>query len=165
MTYRDVRYKNAAKEAPDFSDEFLVECPKCQACAFLLPMGEDATDSPHASESAMNPRYLECSACSFQRSWKPGDLNFLRTLVNWFGELSLYLRVGCGRHTVWALNVAHLSYLEAQLEQAVAGATELPPLLEVWLEDEDPIDIAASLARLRQRLPDNLSSQVTSSAN
>lgn len=163
MKRRDVRYKNAAKEAPNFSDEFLVECPKCQGCALLSPMGDtddDVSSERSLTDKSMNPRYLNCSKCSFQRAWQPGDLDFLRTLVNWFGELPLYLRALCGEQTIWALNAAHLTFLEDQLQQVNDGA-EVPPLLSGWLEDVDPASLAESLALLRQSLP----VQETSSAS
>ncbi len=157
MSRRDVRYKQAAKKAPDFADEFLVECPKCQGCAVVLPMGEHDEepdeDQPHAPDTTLNPRYLECSKCRFRRTWEPGDLSFLRTLVNWFGELSLFLRMSCGEQTVWAINEAHLAFLQEQLQQISDGATEASPILGEWLEDVDADELAACFAEMRSRIP------------
>ena len=167
MATEQMRYKIAAQSAPEFSDEFFVECPKCHGCALLIPMGEvpageqanggqangDEMLLDHISQApqvALNPKHLECYDCGFRRTWNPKKPSFFRSLVNWFGELSLYMQVECGDQTIWALNPSHLEYLEEQLRLHADGEAEASAPMQEWLEHTSHTEIATCLARLKR---------------
>jgi hypothetical protein len=167
MSTDQMRYKIAAKSAPEFSDEFFVECPKCHGCALLIPMGEgsvgeqssrdqangDEAFPDHTSQApqvALNPKHLECFDCAFRRTWNPIKPSFFRSLVNWFGELSLYMQVDCGDQTIWALNPKHLEYLQEQLRLCAEGKAEASAPMQEWLEHHGHTEIATCLTRLKR---------------
>jgi hypothetical protein len=147
MTKKSIPTKqNAPQELRtihDFTDEFLVVCPRCGHKAVVKP-----------STEALPPR-LTCLNCGSVRQWtsaKNGVL-FSQQSGTWpegqyalgdaadpYFHLPLWLQISCCGHTIWAFNQRHLQYLR---DFVAAKDRHTPPR-----ETKDPLN-----SLLTSRLP------------
>lgn len=127
----------------DFTDEFLVVCPRCGQKAVVKPATE-----------VLPPRFT-CLNCGSVRQWtsdKKGVL-FSKQSGTWpegqyalgdaadpYFHLSLWLQTSCCGHTLWAFNLRHLQYLR---DFVAAKDRHTPPR-----ETKDPLN-----SLLTSRLP------------
>ena len=96
-----------------YLDEVLVDCPRCGACARIVP--EDDGPWP-AHGDWRRDRRLTCASCVLVRTWPGADgVRTARTGTDvdpWF-HLPLRLRTSACGHTVWAYNRRHLELLRS----------------------------------------------------
>ncbi len=98
----------------DFTDEFLVVCPRCSCMALVRP-----------SAAAPPPRFT-CGNCGSSRDWTRTSTGvlFSRSARDWpegqyaigdsadpYFHYPLWLQAPCGRHTLWAFNRRHLQFI------------------------------------------------------
>lgn len=150
-----IRYRIAAQQARDFCHKFIVECPRCNGCAELIPIyeeGDDDRQSRHGLPMAkfpLQPGQFHCRECELVRNWQETELNELFTLVDWFKELELYLQAVTDDRVVWALNFEHHQFLEEQLREAIANPKEVRDSIPSLAEWPEPIDAESLLEALK----------------
>jgi len=139
-----------------FTDEFLVECPKCQAMAIVRRTG-----------SALSPELvtLACSVCGHNQSsdlcdW-PGST--MRSVDLYFC-LPLWLRTRCCGEELWAFNREHLEQLESFIKadhrkRAPKKANSLTnrtfeSRLPKWIKSsKNREELLRGIQRLKMKLP------------
>ncbi|GCE21543.1 hypothetical protein [Dictyobacter kobayashii] len=98
----------------DFASLFLVQCPRCQGCARVIPELDTTREfvNPYFPERVkfLCPR---CGAVKEKgkclRMWVGGP-------CDWYFRLPLYLQMPCCGHILWAHNLEHLQYLEQYVQ-------------------------------------------------
>jgi hypothetical protein len=154
------RYALPDARIDDFSDEFLVVCPRCGQQALVRDRGREAT-----------PRVtLTCGACGCSRGWSSdGSVHHgsraARTgagdASDRYFHASLWLQLPCCGQTLWANNLRHLAFIEdfvqATLRENVKGEDgwsnqSLRNRLPQWIKDANNRDeILKCVARLRRK--------------
>lgn len=108
MNQSQTRHIDTGRELWNFIDEILVECPKCQSCTRILPVGTDS--------SLFSDRRLACLACGYVQSWSGTEigvhLRHGKMTDPYLGQV-LWLQASVGDNLLWALNHRHLNELEA----------------------------------------------------
>lgn len=148
------RFRDPSLSLHDLSSFFLVECPRCQACA-RVASGPDG------------PPRLTCSACGhaeFADAAKAGVI--LGGPFDAHFHQPLWLATPCCGECLWAYNEAHLDLLEAYvsaklrersrvLQPATAQRNKtLVSRLPTWMKlARNRTAVLAGLAALRARLP------------
>lgn len=136
----------------EFSEEFLVACPCCGACAHVTrPVRVVNRRVPRRSLR----RQVECRACGFFESWG-GAMLAPDGPVDWFFGLPLWLQAECCGHTLYAYNAAHLRFLEEAVASTFRYWTDRPrfvePRVPSWmLLDEHRADVLRTIERLASR--------------
>lgn len=122
MKIRDgsINSRPASETLLDLLDEILVACPRCTACARVVPVGPES--SSDITAGPFESRRLVCSSCGLVRQTPvtalrfDGDADPVRD--PYFGE-PLWLQIPCRGHILWAYNSRHLliltRYVEARL--------------------------------------------------
>lgn len=139
-----------------FDDYVLVHCPKCGHRAVV-----DAKSG--------YPR-LTCGACGFVKEAEPRELGSInpRTALAVYGSGNTYFGAPlwletecCGGNRLWALNEAHLEYLDAFVRSAqrshdfpsVSGNRQLADKFPSWMvKAKHREEVLKSLDRLRATL-------------
>jgi hypothetical protein len=131
-----------------------VTCPACQARAVVVPIDRSA------GSCLWWPRRLVCTECTYNRDQRlviSGRRNHVDETS--FGA-PLWLKRSCCGHTLWALNVEHLDFLEryvaADLRErgGVPGALNMAESLPVWLKRAGHRqDVLRGIHHLRSQLP------------
>lgn len=87
----------------DFTDRFMVRCPRCDSCADVIRFEADAEVHPWRARFC-------CPACG---STKDGTLGGWsdREPVDWIFAYKLWLQTPCCGQTLWAYNYSHLAFL------------------------------------------------------
>ncbi len=119
----------------DFTDCFLVRCPKCVECAEVTWID---SEQPVLSRHA---RFC-CPKCAVART---GTLNgwSVREPVDWVFGLPLWLQVSCCGKTLWAYNFAHLAFIESYVNSEH----------RIGLNDADAERLGRRNSTLASRLP------------
>ncbi|MFP4597527.1 MAG: hypothetical protein ACLFVJ_04695 [Persicimonas sp.] len=149
-----IRYRIAAEDARGFCEEFVVECPKCNGCATLIPWYHhpdgDKEQEP-VPRHPPEPSWFKCAECSLHRTWLRMEVNMFYALVDWFRELELYLQTTIDEEIIWALNYDHQEFLIEQvnrvIEEDYQPAEDLTPLVD-WLELFEPEQVLEKLKEL-----------------
>jgi hypothetical protein len=143
-----------------YLDEVLVECPRCGACAHIVPV-DAAAPWPERGDWRRDRR-LTCAECTLVRTWPaPGDTRTARTGTDvdpWF-HLPLWLRTDACGHVLWAYNERHLDLLRgfvaARHRTRDATPTRIHSVasrLPGWLKDaKHRDDLLRALDRLTSR--------------
>ncbi|MBX7223430.1 MAG: hypothetical protein K1Y36_26185 [Blastocatellia bacterium] len=102
------RHLDPGHELWDFTDEILVECPKCQSCSKVLPIGPDF--------DLFRERRLACHTCGYGQSWSGTEVGVQlrkgKMTDPYLGQV-LWLQASVGDNLLWALNHRHLNELES----------------------------------------------------
>lgn len=148
------RFRDPQLSLHDLSAFFLVECPRCQACARVEP-GADG-------------RYrLSCGACGHgEFAIEPRPSALLGGPFDAYFQQPLWLATPCCGECLWAYNEPHLDLLEAYVaaklrerSRVVQPATAqrnktLVSRLPTWLKlARNRAAVLAAIAQLRARLP------------
>ena len=89
-----------------FANYFIVECPKCNGEATIIPEIEWTS-----SEYFMTPRKIVCKSCSYFDETLPQSAITMHIDKDWFFGLPLYLKAPCGGNALIAYNPEHLEYI------------------------------------------------------
>lgn len=101
----------------DFGDVIDVRCPRCGQHAQVMRIipAEDeqqANDSAHEKYMRLfDPRKLSCLHCGQTKIWHGRGIRQYSP-YDWYFGLPLWLQTPCCGSTLWALNRAHLDFLE-----------------------------------------------------
>jgi hypothetical protein len=171
------RFQDDGRTLWSFTDDILVTCPMCGACAHVLP--KDRRDMRFSS-----PRRVSCLSCGYARDglypgkpkkelpkwrrwwrdtrpeWPYGALRVPPTAGrDMYTGLPLYLQTSCAGHTFWALNARHLTwiadFLSADLREDASPVRRKTAVsvLPQWLILAKHRDEAQrAIARLREKL-------------
>lgn len=133
----------------------LVVCPRCEACARVLPR------EPGVAAYAA-PRRMVCPACGLAREWSGREVLLGAACDPYFRE-PLWLTAACCGETLWAYNERHLRLIEqfvaAQLRESGPGLPgwtnrSIANRLPRWIKDgKNREEILKAIARLRERRP------------
>ena len=119
----------------DFTDLFLVQCPKCSECAEVRRVSSERTPRPWQAKFC-------CAECATVQT---GQLfGWSENLpVDWIFRYPLWLQADCCGQTLWAYNLEHLNFLESYI-----GAKH-----RVGLSPSDAQEIGYRNSTLASRLP------------
>jgi hypothetical protein len=101
----------------EFSDLFLVHCPRCEKCARVLPVepieAEPTTQrvTPY-TKLLFAPRHLSCTHCGYSGDWAGKKVSQSDDGRDWYFDCLLWLKVPCCGEVLWAFNDRHLQFLE-----------------------------------------------------
>lgn len=119
----------------NFSDEFLVVCPKCKEMAKVIP---EEIKSDKLNIQLFSPRSLICLKCPYRDRWQ-GHKILASSNVDWYFRLPLWLQISCCDENLWAYNLKHLEiieqYVSAKLrERNKKGRNSFLSKLPGWLK-------------------------------
>ncbi len=148
------RFLDNGKLIHEFSNEFLVHCPKCGEMAKIIP-----TSSPtnKLNYEIFAPRKLICLSCVYQNSWKGNKIS-VGSDIDWYFGLPLWLRINCCNEILWAYNLNHLEiieqYVSAKLrERTKKGRNSFLSKLPTWLKSAKNREIILkAIGKLRTKL-------------
>lgn len=135
----------------DFTDEYLVVCPKCGGRARVLP--EKESSRPKVSQ-IFDDRKLVCPNCAFSDHWKGREI-ITGANVDPYFRRPLWLEISCCGATLWAYNFEHLeileSYVTAKLrERTNKGRNSFLSKLPNWLKSaKNRREILKAIEKLR----------------
>ena len=87
-----------------YADQFLVRCSRCARCAVVTPLPREERRAPVRAR-------VVCEACGYNKDG-PQATTGGTGLVDWYFHLPLWLQAPCCGDVLWALNEAHLAFLE-----------------------------------------------------
>ena len=140
-----------------FTNDFLVECPKCRAMAKV---------HPHRSTSFYPEKVtLTCSFCGHNQISAECELSKPKIgPFDFYFLLPLWLRTRCCGKELWAFNRDHLEYLESFIiaDHRKRASKEVNPLrsrtfesrLPKWIKSsKNREEILKGIQRLKMKLP------------
>lgn len=135
------RFKDEGVLFDQFYGYRIVCCPKCFKPVDLLDLK------------------VTCIQCGFNKEFKP--LNSRHTLSILTVELEDFLKIPCCGHTLWAMNLEHLDFLEKYVESDLreripninkSVASRLPQ----WIKSKNNRnEILKGISKLRLKLKEN----------
>lgn len=147
------RFEDEGQTIEQFSDLFLVRCPRCEACARVTLKDPPATPGKFDLFAA---RRLVCPKCGYSKEWQDKSIRRFRA-CDWYFRQPLWLQTACCGETLWAFNQAHLDYLEnfvgAELRGNALHHHSLATRLPGWMVlAKNRAEILKAIARLRATL-------------
>jgi len=154
MTADDDRFSDQGETIYDFSEEFLVVCPRCAALAKVIPV---EPDSKEFARRLFAPRRLICSTCVYRDLFNGRTIG-LGANVDWYFRQPLWLQISCCGETLWAYNLKHLEFIEnyvaAKLRRRTPNINKsMASRLPQWLKSAKNRDeIFRAIAKLKGKL-------------
>ncbi|GEM_PF-3066033 len=106
------RFKDSGETIYSFQDEFLVQCPRCQACAIVRRLDPHTTD---LFAPLFAPRRFSCKGCGASKDWAEKEIR--RSSHNEptddYFHYALWLQAPCCGEVLWACNLQHLEFIES----------------------------------------------------
>ena len=151
----------------EFSDEFLIVCPKCVLMAKVLPVD---------NSEILGARKLICSNCGYSKptnisksSGGIASIEFSRErntqsyiviggAFDWYFRELLWLQIECCGETLWAYNEKHLSFIENYVAAKIRARTpntnkSVASRLPQWIKSAKNRDeILKAIGKLREKL-------------
>lgn len=147
------RFKDEGKSLFHFTDEFLVECPKCKKGCKVLPKVASHDTTPLLFQT----RNISCHHCGFNMESKPGIVNTKELHDSYFGY-KLWLQTPCCSDVLWAYNERHLQWLEdyvaaTQREEVPNINRSMASRLPAWIKESSKRNqVLKAIERLRKKL-------------
>jgi len=144
------RFRDHGETVYDFRDEFLVICPRCSACAYVVPL-------PNAEQLVPVAAKIVCPACGLNNVQPVQTLVLHNSARDWYFHLPLWLQTPCCGHILWARNRAQLAflvdYVGAKLREDVPNINQsLVSRLPRWLKSaKNRADVLHGVERLKQK--------------
>ena len=129
------RHKDDGTTIHDFTDRFLVRCPRCKACANVIRSDWNPKIHPWNAK-------FSCGNCGRTEQRTIGGWSD-REPVDWVFGYDLWLQTACCGKTLWAYNYKHLSFLESYVSAEH----------RVGLTDEEATEKGALNSTLASSLP------------
>lgn len=134
-----------------FARTFLVECPKCAACATVA----DMTDGKKTPFFIGEKRFIcdNCGSVALKEfnSYMISDEGF-----DWYFCYPLYLKIDCCGHVLWANNEEHLIFLQNYTEAKLRDEGDnrsLTNRLPRWLKDaKNRNEVLRCIQKLKDKL-------------
>lgn len=148
------RFVDNGEDLSEFSDEFLVVCPRCASCARV------AIDTAHGevSQGWKTPRKVVCPACSYNKLWESDSIT-TGDSVDWYFRLPLWLQAPCCGEVLWAHNEKHLRFLEDYVASTLRERhpnqnRSLASRLPSWMKEAKNRDaVLKCIKKLNERIP------------
>lgn len=143
------RFRDRGETVYDFRDEFLVVCPRCSSCAYVVPL-------PNAEQLVPAVAKLVCPACGLNNTHPVQASAIHNTAHDWYFHLPLWLQTPCCGQILWARNRAQLDFLEgyvgAQLREEMPRINQsLASRLPRWLKSaKNRAEVLRGIERLRK---------------
>jgi hypothetical protein len=131
----NTRHQDDGTSIHDFTDRFMVRCPKCDSCAEVIRIETDVKVHPWRARFC-------CSQCASTRDGTLGSWSD-REPVDWVFGYNLWLQTPCCGQTLWAYNYSHLRFLASYV-----GADH-----RIGLTEEDAIEKGIRNSTLASSLP------------
>ena len=144
------RFRDHGETVYDFRDQFLVVCPRCSACAYVVPL-------PNAEQLAPVAAKLVCPACGLNKLQPVQAIVIHNTAHDWHFHLPLWLQTPCCGQILWARNRDQLAFLEryvgAQLREEMPQINKsLVSRLPRWLKSaKNRAEVLRGIERLKQK--------------
>ena len=135
------RFRDSGESVYDLWDHWIVPCPSCKKPVDL------------------SSRKLSCIQCGYSKVFS--EEGTWVKLVPVSVPMEDYLTIPCCGHMLWAVNLAHLDFLEqyvrAQLRERQANVNKsMASRLPQWIKDrKNREEILACITKLRDRLTAN----------
>ncbi len=145
------RFRDHGETVYDFRDQFLVVCPRCSACAYVVPL-------PNAEQLVPAAAKLVCPGCGLNNVQPVQASVIHNTAHDWYFHLPLWLQTPCCGQILWARNRYQLAFLEryvgAQLREEVPQINQsLVSRLPRWLKSaKNRAEVLRSIERLKQTI-------------
>ncbi|MCD0449741.1 hypothetical protein LO762_11145 [Actinocorallia sp. API 0066] len=155
------RFQDRREHLYDFLDEVLVRCPRCTACAVVVPRPSTPPDRTKPPGAPHPDRRLRCDTCALVRDTTATTLTFGTPHDPYFHH-PLWLQADVRGHILWAYNAQHLTLLEtyvsAHLRErgtaAPAAPTSLLERLPTWIKSaKNRTKILQTIHHLHATLP------------
>jgi hypothetical protein len=148
-------FKDNGEYIENFSDEFLVECPKCQSPAQVVFSGE-----PYEIQRINTPKKLVCSKCGLNKKLTKDEMRVsIGGSFDMHFRLPLWLQTPCCGDTLWAYNEKHLEFIEnyvaAKLRRRKPNVNQsLVSRLPKWIKSvKNRDEILKAIKKLKEKLP------------
>lgn len=147
------RFLDTGIRLDEFSDEFLVVCPKCQKMAKVVLEAH----SEKINTQLFSPRKFICLNCPHRDIWR-GKQIITGSNVDWYFRFPLWLQISCCNEILWAYNLKHLEiieqYVSAKLrERTKKGRNSFLSKLPGWIKSAKNRDeILKAIEKLRTSL-------------
>ena len=142
----------------EFSDLFLVHCPRCDKCARVVLLDSHYwTDEkkPPYTRLLVAPRRLTCEYCGYAKEWQ-GKSIAVDGAKDWYFGQSLWLQTNCTGEILWALNQRHLKFMEDFVRadfRETHWSKSLASSLPVWMKlGKNREDVLKCMAKLKELL-------------
>lgn len=153
-------FQDRGETLHQFTDQFLVHCPRCDQCAYVIVVHKAHARTPiyhkNGLPDAFAPRRLVCHQCGYTRDWEERHLRRAQ-FTDWYFHQPLWLQLPCCGQILWAYNQAHLAFLEAyvgaSLRQTLPRGTLANKLPRWMMQANHRAELLACLAALREKLP------------
>ena len=135
------RFKESVTYLSDFTDEILVECPRCEHAALVRRQPKDRVKwkavltCTSCAHSAVTDQYVNTN-------WEPKDVYF---------GLPLWLQAHCQGHTLWAYNRAHLDFISRYISADLRERTRDP--VHGWSNRSYPSRLPPWMTAAKSREP------------
>jgi hypothetical protein len=151
--FEKVRFRDKGELIYDFTDEFLVECPKCDGMAKIVL----AEHYPVKKIRLFAPRRMVCLNCPHTDSWAGRKTAGGRGATDWYFGRPLWLQTGCCGNTLWAYNTRHLdlleSYVAARLRERKPKVKSVASRLPNWMKlAKNRPKILRAIGKLKEKL-------------
>lgn len=100
------RFRDTRETLYHFIDEYLVVCPKCSACARVVPLDADC-------QNLFAPRRVTCQSCSYSKDGQRQTSMVIGSARDSYFGLPLWLQIAVGDRVLWFYNLRHLQLVEA----------------------------------------------------
>ncbi len=96
----------------DFSDDILIHCPRCDERASVVAL------ATQPAITRFTPRRLICPHCGLTRDWQGTGISLSHDR-DWYFGFPLWLQTPCCGQTLYALNLAHVAFLESYVRASL----------------------------------------------
>jgi len=152
------RFEDTGEWLYQFTDLFLVHCPRCDRCAKVVlrdAVGEQPQDY---MSMVFSPRRLVCEHCGYTQNWQGREVGST-DLSDYYFHRPLWLQTPCCNETLWALNTRHLDFLEryvaAELREGQGHGTLASKLPQWIMSAKNRDDVLKCIRRLREMARDD----------
>jgi hypothetical protein len=154
------RFRDAGEWLHQFSDLFLVRCPRCDKCAAIV-VREPGSRSYLGKEMGLlfEPRRMVCSHCGYAKDWDGQMVGPVGVdATDFYFHFPLWLQISCCGQTLWALNPRHLGYMRGYVSAGLrerlkpgSMASKLPRWL---MSAKNRREIVRCIDKLANLVPD-----------